>query len=419
MSAVKDFKCNNCGAPLPIPKNSKGHVKCPSCKTECVIEGLIKNAEMADKENINSGFPLIAPPAALHHKLVSLLIEAPNMPLDIFEKSEVIREEHYCVPSYIFYCTGTASYTYEVCEIREQIVVRDNGEKSWEETRRHEDWKHMSGTVNATETLFASGNRQAAPQVKELYMHLEPKKLVDFDELDFPHDVVTYDYNLPQSASFNEHIKPYMESLLMKKAEEALEDKETRGLSIGGCRIDKDEPVRVFLGLYRIVFKYGDKEYSVWMTGDGAEALIEELPADMERQKTLDEVKKAKEESTAALAVPKTGCLTFFLVIGILCAAFSFFITLGVFATDGPAAGMSFVLIALSFVAVSIICGVFRSKKWKPYKTQRVEIEEKYQKEMAELEAQKSNVVQQFKEQKKALHGIYEEVTGDASAFPA
>ena len=51
MGAVQDFKCNGCGAPLPIPKNSKGHVKCPSCKTECVIEGLVKNAEIAAKEN--------------------------------------------------------------------------------------------------------------------------------------------------------------------------------------------------------------------------------------------------------------------------------------------------------------------------------------------------------------------------------
>ena len=41
-SMVKSFHCNNCGAPLVIPKGSKGKVICPSCRTECVIEGLVK-----------------------------------------------------------------------------------------------------------------------------------------------------------------------------------------------------------------------------------------------------------------------------------------------------------------------------------------------------------------------------------------
>ena len=47
---VRDFHCNNCGAPLSIPKNSKGKVVCPSCKTECIIEGLVKNSEIQAKE---------------------------------------------------------------------------------------------------------------------------------------------------------------------------------------------------------------------------------------------------------------------------------------------------------------------------------------------------------------------------------
>ena len=50
---------------------------------------------MADKENINSGFPLSTSPATLHRKLVSLGADTPNMPLDVFEKDEVVREEHY------------------------------------------------------------------------------------------------------------------------------------------------------------------------------------------------------------------------------------------------------------------------------------------------------------------------------------
>jgi hypothetical protein len=378
-----------------------------------VIEGLVKNAEMADKENINSGFPLFASKAELHRKFVSLLAETPGMPLDVFEKGEVVREEHCCIPSYLFYCNGTASYTYEAGNVRQHKTAIDLGDKTRVETENYMEWTQMSGTANASATVFASGNRQAAPQIKRLYMFLDPNKLVVFDELDFPPDVITYDYNLPQAASFNEYIKPHVEALLHEQAEQSLEDKTARNLSMsGGSRIDKDEIVRVFLGLYRVVFKYGSKEYSVWITGDGEKTFIEELPVDRERQKALDEAKQAQEKSIAALTVPKTGLLTFGLVVCIIVGGI---FTLNMFFGGS---GTSF-LIALPFLAGAISCGTARSKKRKSYSTQQTEIETKYQKEVAEIEAQAVNVVQQFKQQKKALRGIYEEVSGDASAFPA
>jgi hypothetical protein len=331
----------------------------------------------------------------------------------VFEKGEVVREEHCCIPSYLFYCNATASYTYEAGNTRTQIVVRSDGEKSWEEARSHTEWTQMSGTANASATLVASGNRQAAPQVKKMYMFLDPNELVDFDELDFPPDVITDDYNLPQAASFNEYIKPYVETLLREQAKKSMEGKEARNFSMsGGSRIDKDEIVRVFLGLYRVVFKYGGKEYSVWMTGDGKKTFIEELPVDMERQKAIDEAKQAKEKSTAALVAPKTGGLTFGLVV---CIIVTVILTLSMLGGGG---GIAF-LLALPFLAGAIACGVFRSKKKNAYSTQQTEIEAKYKKDVAEIEAQAVNVVQQFKQQKKALRGIYEEVSGDASAFPA
>jgi hypothetical protein len=401
-----------------------------------VIEGLVKNAEMADKENINSGFPLLASPAKLHRKLVSLFYESPNIPVDVFEKSEVIREEHYCVPSYLFYCNGTASYTYEVCEIREQTVVRDNGEKSWEETRRHADWKHMSGTIDTSKMLFASGNRQAAPQVKELYMFLKSEKLVDYDELEFPHDVVTCDYNLPQAASFNEYIKPYMETLLKKQAEEALKGKETRGLSMGGSRIDKDEPVRVFLGLYRVVFKYDGKEYSMWARGDGEKIFYNELPTERqevlaekekilaEKERILTERQKVQEEKKQALdSMPfnKTGLLIFGIVVCVIAAFITFYFS-------------AVIWWGVGFSAVAVLFGVLfprTRKKGKEYDAQRIgpgkDLEEaktaveESKKDLEEIRKYFENLlpstVQQFKSQKKALHGIYKNVTGNADAF--
>jgi hypothetical protein len=394
-NSVKDFKCNNCGASLPIPKNSKGRVKCPSCKSECVIEGLVKNAEMADKENINSGYPLFASSARLHKKLLAFLSESPSLPLDIFEKGEVVREEHHCVPAYLFYCNGTASYTYEAGNVRKQVVVRDNGEKSWEETRSHTEWTQMNGTANASATVFTSGSKTLAQQVNKLYMFLDPNKLVDYDELEFPHDVVTYDYNLPQAASFNETVKPYVEKVLERKAEKALAGKNYRDLTMGGgSRIDKDEIVRVFLGLYRIVFKYEGKEYAVWVTGDGENGINEGMPVDLERQKILAEKQKAKEQALANITAPKTGWLTFGMWVCILAC-----------------------WLVIPIIG-AIIFGVLRHKKKKGFSTKKAEVEASFQREIDRFTAQSKDVLAQFKNQKKGMHGIYEaEVTGDASAF--
>ena len=54
MAQVTDFKCNNCGAPLIVPKNAR-KVICPYCYTECNVEGNVVNAEVLNKENIAGG----------------------------------------------------------------------------------------------------------------------------------------------------------------------------------------------------------------------------------------------------------------------------------------------------------------------------------------------------------------------------
>ena len=109
---AKNFRCNGCGESLKIPQNARGVMKCPSCKTECLLDGIIKNAEMAAKENINSGIPLTATAAILHGQIISILSKSSQIPLDVFEKAEVIREERYCVPAYCFEYNGEAPFSY-------------------------------------------------------------------------------------------------------------------------------------------------------------------------------------------------------------------------------------------------------------------------------------------------------------------
>ena len=409
MNVVKDFRCNGCGAPLPIPKNSKGHVKCPSCKTESVIEGLVKNAEMAAKENIASGIPLTASPAVLHRKLVSNITETPSMPLDVFEKGVVVGEEHHCVPAFYFYCNGTASYTYEAGTEKEKDGD-SRQEQTWDgrlvtKTKiiRYIEWSPMNGTANASGEVVASGNKEFGTKIRDLYMHLDQGKLYDYDELEFPPDVITHNFNSPQTTSFNEYAKSYFEELLKANAEKALSNKTTKDLTMGGSRIDKDEVVRIFLGLYRIVFKYREKEYAIWVTGDGEKAISEGMPEDTQYQSILDAKKQSIEKEVSSIPVPKD------------------VYTLGIGGSIIGGIALAVVAHPIFFafgLAGSLVCMVLHSKIMKPYNVKCAEVRAKCEKEIDDFTGQASKVVQQFKANKQGLRGIYaEEVTGDDNAF--
>jgi len=402
---AKTFQCSGCGAPIPIPSNSKGRVKCPSCKIDCVLEGLVKNAEMAEKENINSGIPLSASPATLHKQLVNVLSESPCLPLDIFEKGEVVREEHHCAPAYLFYCNGTGSYTYDIAQWTTHKTAIDLGDSTRVEKEQIKDYRAMSGQANVSDQVFTSGNRAVVPQINGLYMFLDANKLVDYDELAFPHDVITYEYNLPQAAAFNEYVKPYMEKLLEKQARKILDGQDYRNFVMGGGnRIDKDEIVRVFLGFYHIVFKYGDKEYSIWVTGNGEKVINGGVPVDTHQQEAVRTKKQAMEREVSSIPVPNTS---------------SFMLKLGVSIIGGIILGLVFHWAFLIFgFAGAAYFWMQKNKLMNPYNAQCAAIRAKYQNEINALESRWKNVVQQFKERKKGIRGIYEaEVTGDANAF--
>jgi hypothetical protein len=426
MIAVKDFRCNGCGAPLPIPKNSKGHVKCPSCKTECVIEGLVKNAEIAAKENINSGYPLFAAPTALHRRLLTLLSASSSMPLDGFEKGEVVREEHYCVPAYCFYCNGTASFTYEVGNERSQTYTVDRGDRVEVRERTRVEWSPGSSSAAVSQTVFVPGNRKLADEIEKLYKYFDPNKLIDIEELDFPTDVETFTYNLPQPAAFTEYVVPGIEALLEEKAQDSIAKQNTRGFSMGGINIQK-EAVRVFLGLYHVVFKYNGKEYSFWATGGLEDYINEGMPVDTQRQKELEAKKQAKAQAVASLPVPKTGWINFGKWICILVAVPALLLGLlmtcaaDYFGSDaGYAATLAIVLGGgVVFLIGAILLGKLRAGKRAPYLAKKAEVEAQHQKEIDDFEAQPKMLLEELKKQKKALRGIYEELSGDASAFPA
>ncbi|MBQ6264484.1 MAG: hypothetical protein IJK60_03455 [Clostridia bacterium] len=385
---TKSIHCSNCNAPLTVPKNNKGVVKCPYCQTECVIEGLAKNAEIADKENINSGIPLSAEQSKLHNIVLDIITESPAMPLDLLEKVEITKEEKLCIPAYLYYCNGTISFSYEAGNTREHKNVYDRGDVNVIEKEEYTEWTQMMGNAAATASLIVPGNREFSKIIDELYNECDTNELVDIEELDFPVDIETYNYNLPQSAAFNEYVKPYMDELLEQKAKESLKGKRVRNLSTaGGSNIQKDEIVRLFIGIYHIIYKYKEKEYSVYVSGDGKRYTFSEVPVDEERQSKID----SKLEDIKN--VPNKTILP---IIGIVVSAIVALLTFN--------SGHTF--IAILGVIAAIACVVFFFIKKNEHDSAAAVI----QQELDAYMEQATKIQNDFKQKGRKLKGIYHDI---------
>ena len=407
---AKNFRCNCCGESLEIPKNARGHVKCKYCGNECVLDGLIKNAEIAAKEDIHSGVPLTASPAALHGLLISLLSESPYIPLDVFGKVEIVSEERHCVPAFQIYCSGSASFTYQVGRIetrQEQGYKKgflDDATYHTIKTIKETKWTPMSSSASVSETVFAPGVKKLVVPVQRLYTRFDAaqviKQLVDIEELAFPANVETHNYNLPKLTAFEEYVRPRVEAILEKNAKKSLRGHDyLKDFSMGGGNL-QHEATRVFLGLYRVVYKYGDKEYSMWATGNGKQGWLEGSPVDPQRKAAYDE-KKAKAD-----VAPRTfGCIGCLGVIGLGIALLAL---IPIFSGD-PAA-IPGGIIMLLFAGLFFIPTIMRLTSQNKHNTQ-------LEADKADFEAfdgQRLSAVQQFKGQKKALRGIYEKAINNA-----
>ena len=274
--------------------------------------------------------------------------------------------------------------------MRQHKTAIDLGNKTRVETQNYMEWTQMSSSTAASATLFASGNREVATQIRKLHMFLDPNNLEDYEYLEFPSDVVTHNFNLPQAAAFNEYLKPHMEELLEKKAKDSLKGRDFRDLTMGGSNIQKDEVVRVFLGLYRVVFRYDGHEYSVWMTGDGSKALSDGVPVDTRRKNIIDE----KRQQISSIPYGGNGPGMLWIILSAIAGLFTM--------------GITWIVMILL-----IVWKVIASNKRKELDGQRTQA----QRELSAFEAQASDAGKKFKSQRKALRGIYQDVTGDASAF--
>jgi hypothetical protein len=440
--ATQGINCSNCGAGLSIPPNfRKGTVRCNFCETDTIVTGLQSdNAEIAKKENINSGFPLTATPEMLHRVVVEQLTGNIHSPLDLLENIEITDEKKFFVPAYCFYCNGTAPFTYEVgSEVKRATEVKKSGNVKYE---TETVWTHESGSANITATLFSPGNKETASQINALYFSEVPHlgisdelngdrlfvtkhihgtsggspedarraaeeyltarsknihrnwsdaeamsiKLVDVEDLNITADSTVSACNIPLTASFNEYIRPRMEEQLKQAALKQLEGRECRGLNMGGSNIVRESEVRVLLGMFQIVCKYGGQEFSVYTNGDASIADYDSLPRDEDRAKIHAE----KTDAIVSYSFFSKESILLMIAIGIcaLAAVVSLFKT---------------AVFSIIFILIAIIPSVFLFKAKKGYDEQISAMKS----DLAQFESPWTDSAKAFSAEGKKLNGIY------------
>jgi ribosomal protein S27E len=314
---VIDFRCSGCNAPLTIPQNPNEKAKCTFCGVESLLKTPHGNAAQ-------SGIPLKLTAPEIHERLVRLFMACDTIPIDLFEQAEVIREERYYVPAYCFYCNSMASFTYEVGITRNETYTTGKGSNKQIHTRVVTDWNPNSSMASASPTVFASANRKMSRKIQNLYLTYDPKKLVDIKDFSYPNGVQTLDNDYPEAASFSEKVTPYVNDLLRQQANGIVAKLNHRNLVMNGGNIQK-ESAQVLLGLYRIVYTYGGREYSVWTDGFGANPFHDGIPQDLNRKQEL--ISMEKQHAEMCHQHSKADTLMWFLAI----------ITLGIYLIASPA----------------------------------------------------------------------------------
>jgi len=427
---LKRFICDSCRALVELPKPLTDIMHCHACGKDCEMGGFVKMVEIATKGNIDSGISFTASPALLHSNIVNILSKSPDMPLDIFEKAEIVREEHYCVPAYYFQCIGTEPFTYDVSSVRQHKTAIDLGDRTRIEREAYDEWDNgRNSSVNVREAFIVSGNKEFVEIISNVYKYFNAKQIVGIDELEITSDVVTYPQDLSYIVAFNEYVVPNIEKKLKEKARASIASHFTRNLHMGGSNIQKDETVRVFCSIYRVVISYGEIEYSVWFNGNGSQWYTpDDLPMDLsivdivyEEQKNVVETKdldKLNEQLEQIDLLESQEMETLDRSIGCVSIVTA---SLGLTSII-----LGFAIHPIFFLGIvfflPVILPILKARKQSEVNTSYLKLSDddfltptRYVK--ITVKEQHDKIVKDFKAQKQALRGIYEHVSGDTNAF--
>ncbi|MCD7708236.1 MAG: hypothetical protein LUI02_00005, partial [Clostridiales bacterium] len=339
--------------------------------------------EILKKEDINSGTQMEAAESQLHTCLLQAMFSSACMPMDVLENAEVTKEEHLCVPAYLFSaCNGMATMNYQQGTMEDQQVIVGSGKNMHTRTETHTRWTPCSSSVSVTYTLVASASKDMEAIVAGLYRDGTVPSLIDVEDLDFPDDAEEFANNIPHATAFANDCRPFMDNALMVQAQQMLEGQMYQDLRISGSNINRGDMTRIMLGIYRITFTYQGREYKVYVSGDGQKFYCTDVPVDTEGANFIAAKQNEKEQMkphVLHIAIP-----IIVLIIGIICLC-------------------AVIPLGIILIIVAIAGFVFRVIQKRKYNEAQAAI----QAEIDAVVAQRQQVVQNFISANRRLRGIY------------
>ena len=411
MSNVKTFGCASCGAQLNLNNVRNGQVACEYCGSINLIERITQNAQILDKQNINSGFELIATKAVLHRRILNILAQEPFAPLDVFENVKIIKEERICLPVFMYSVSATANFMFEqgIEKKRQEPYSTKKGIKY--RTVTYTDWMPQTSAVSVTGVYFSPGSKAYSKLFADFSRHLDVSGLIDVEELQFPSDVIMLEFNYPMAASYAEYVDPLVESAMKQRAESALAGRKWRNGQMQGTSARKDEVQRVYYPFYHIIYEYNEQSYDVYVSHDGNHVHYDRTVIDPNRQAKAqqfqDAIARIKTKGIGRWIGLIAGGLALSMIIISLFAVLAESIDNLAIDAIGFVSGMLLFSAAIVFPLIQIIKLKKNSNQLKAAERAKLG---RYMKEYTD----RRDV---FLDKKVALHGIYESVSGDASAF--
>ena len=305
----KVIKCHSCGFPLEASSVTQNRIKCPKCGVVNVIE--TAKSPDSEKEGIAGGFPLTAGGAAIHKSIVTWILQNhETMPHDIFQDLKITGVERLCAPCYLFECSATVRFSYQIGNKRERTRKMDNGFSDSVELlsnlgnfkpvggnkyiETYTEYTHQNDVYDYSDNFLVAGASEYAEKIQYFSSQVDFSDLVEIDRLSYPSDVKQIPFNVPASQALPE-IKALVKSRVQENIKQLLESCDYKDLNIReDYRLDYGKaPKRILVPLIHVTFAYKDKTGDVWLSSNAKKALIEKFPCSQEFK---DSLKKSQDQ---------------------------------------------------------------------------------------------------------------------------
>ena len=309
--------CGHCGAALPMPKGIARMVRCSFCGTMHLINWNSANGTDGNSCTATAMLGLSGEKSEdnIKKSVGKMLLSSKCPPLDVFDEGIVDEVVEVGVPAFWF----------DDCTVRGHILY----EKKYTFTTTHEEgegnnrhtvkdtnieWRHHTLDVSEVTDFIVSANKEYSEIIKHFYYYkdLDAGKDIEFINSMNVEDMM--DNDLPESKAFKNDIEPELESRMMALAQKQLvppkgdgnkrklfgieikDDQEIRNISVSGVELDKRPPKMIWIALCKVLYRYKDKVYPLYLSHDGTEAFYKDVPMDNERLGALQGLRQKAEE---------------------------------------------------------------------------------------------------------------------------